>query len=87
MSDCLHCDINQLVQEHIERGNADLGGLAFMMVESLADLILRAPETEQANLMADRVETLVPGGRDKFAPHRCLNEARRVYGRCTRDGR
>jgi hypothetical protein len=51
MSDCLHCDINQLVQEHIERG-ADLGELAAMMVESLADLILLAPEDDQANLMA-----------------------------------
>jgi len=51
MSDCLHCEINQLVQQHIERG-ADLGELAAMMVESLADLILLAPEDEQANLMA-----------------------------------
>ena len=51
MSDCLHCEINQLVQEHIERG-ADLGELAAMMVESLADLILLAPEDEQANMMA-----------------------------------
>ncbi len=52
MSDCLHCDINQLVQQHIERGNADLGELAFMMVEGLADLILLVPDSEQANLMA-----------------------------------
>ena len=52
MSDCLHCDINQLVHQHIEGGNADLGELASMMVESLAELILLAPEAEQANLMA-----------------------------------
>jgi hypothetical protein len=51
MSDCLHCDINQLVRQRIERGT-DLGELAAMMVESLTDLILLAPEEEQADLMA-----------------------------------
>jgi hypothetical protein len=52
MSDCLHCDINQLVQGRLERGEADVGELASMMVESLADLVLLAPEAEQANLLA-----------------------------------
>ena len=52
MSDCLHCEINQLVQERFERGDTDLVETASMMVESLADLILLAPEAEQANLMA-----------------------------------
>jgi hypothetical protein len=53
MSDCLHCDINDLVQSHIERGGADLAELAARMVESLADLILLAPEDQQSTLMAD----------------------------------
>ena len=52
MSDCLHCDINQLVQGRLERGEADVGELASMMVESLADLVLLAPEAEQAHLLA-----------------------------------
>jgi len=52
MSDCLHCDINQLVQQHMERENADVGEIAAMMAESLADLILLAPDEDQANLMA-----------------------------------
>jgi hypothetical protein len=52
MSDCLHCDINQLVQQRLERGDTDLGEVASMLVESLADLILLAPENEQPNLMA-----------------------------------
>ena len=52
MSDCLHCDINQLVQQRLERGDTDLGEVASMLVESLADLILLAPEIEQTNLMA-----------------------------------
>ena len=52
MSDCLHCEINQLVQQRLERGDIDPAEVASMMVESLADLILLAPEAEQANLMA-----------------------------------
>ena len=52
MSDCLHCDINELVQQHIEGGNADVSEIPAMVIESLADLILLAPEENQANLMA-----------------------------------
>jgi hypothetical protein len=52
MSDCLHCEINQLVQERFERGDTDLVEMASMMVESLADLILLAPESDRSNLMA-----------------------------------
>ena len=33
MSDCLHCDINQLVQERIARGDTDVAEMASMMVE------------------------------------------------------
>ena len=55
MSDCLHCDINELIRQHIE-GNedADVSKIAAMIVESLAELILSVePEAEQAKLMAD----------------------------------
>ncbi|WP_457093556.1 hypothetical protein [Microvirga sp. P5_D2] len=52
MSDCLHCDINQLVQQHFERGDTDLAEMASMMVESLTDLILLAPESDRSSLMA-----------------------------------
>ena len=52
MSDCLHCDINHLVQERFERGDTDLVGMASMLVESLADLVLLAPESDRSNLMA-----------------------------------
>jgi hypothetical protein len=58
MSDCLHCDINELVQKHMEREGADLAELAARMTESLADLILVAPETEQLKLMADALANL-----------------------------
>jgi hypothetical protein len=53
MSDCLHCDINDLVQKHLEGSNPDLADLAARIVESLADLILLAPEADQSKLMAD----------------------------------
>jgi hypothetical protein len=52
MSECLHCEINQLVQERMESGHADLTEIASMMVESLADLIVLAPESEQPKLIA-----------------------------------
>jgi hypothetical protein len=53
MSECLHCEINDLVNERIERGGADLAELSSMIVESLAELILLAPEADQSKLMAD----------------------------------
>jgi hypothetical protein len=53
MPDCLHCEINDLVQEHIEGGITDVAELAAMVVESLAELILLAPEDKQAQVMAD----------------------------------
>ncbi|MGF9765070.1 hypothetical protein AAII07_59505 [Microvirga sp. 0TCS3.31] len=52
MPDCLHCEINQLVQERFERGDTDLVEMASMVVESLADLILLAPESDRSNMMA-----------------------------------
>jgi hypothetical protein len=58
MSDCLHCDINELVQKHMEKEGADLAELAARVTESLADLILLAPETEQSKLMADALASL-----------------------------
>jgi hypothetical protein len=47
MSDCLHCEINQLVQERFGRGDTDLVEVASMLVESLADLVLLAPESDR----------------------------------------
>jgi len=44
MSDCLHCDINDFVQKHVEGGTNDLVEIASMMAESMADLVLLASE-------------------------------------------
>jgi hypothetical protein len=51
---CLHCEINDLVQEHVEglEEPVDIVALAANMAESLVDLILLAPEEEQAKMLA-----------------------------------
>jgi hypothetical protein len=51
---CLHCEINVLVQEHVEglAEPVDIVALAANMAESLVDLMLLAPEEEQAKLLA-----------------------------------
>ena len=53
ISDCLHCEINDLVQQRIDAEGTDVAELAAMLVQSLVELILLAPETDQAKLMAD----------------------------------
>jgi hypothetical protein len=60
MSDCLHCDINELVQAHLEQNESvDLVEVAAKMAESLADLILStAPESEQPKLLAHAIAAL-----------------------------
>jgi hypothetical protein len=46
---CLHCEINDLVQEHVEgQETVDIAEVAARMAESLVDLVLRAPEEQQA---------------------------------------
>ena len=58
MSDCLHCDINGLVEKRLESEGADLADMASRMAESLVDLILLAPPEEQSKLMADVLSNL-----------------------------
>ena len=53
--ECLHCAIVALVEARIAAGGADAANLAALIVESLVDLILRVPEEEQAQLLADVV--------------------------------
>lgn len=53
MSDCLHCDINELVEKQLALESADPAELAAKVAESLADLILLASPDDQSRLMAD----------------------------------
>ena len=59
MSDCLHCDINELVRARLEQSEMiDLQDLAGRMAESLVDLILMAPEGQQGQMLAGAISQL-----------------------------
>jgi hypothetical protein len=56
---CLHCEINDVVREYIERReNVDIVELAARMTESLVELILLAPEEEQGKPLAATIAHL-----------------------------
>jgi hypothetical protein len=58
MSDCLHCDIHDLLNEQAKEGEADLSEIAAKVTEVLADLILMASPEEQLLLMSQVVSNL-----------------------------
>ena len=58
MSDCLHCDIHELLESHLQNQEANLAEVAAKVTEVLADLILMAPPDEQSTLMADLLANL-----------------------------
>jgi hypothetical protein len=53
MSDCIHCDIHELLESQLQSQEVNLAEIAAKVTEVLADLILMAPPNEQAMLMAD----------------------------------
>jgi hypothetical protein len=56
---CLHCEINDLVQEYIDgQERVDIVELVAKMAESLVELVLLAPEEEQARLLAVTIAQL-----------------------------
>jgi hypothetical protein len=58
MSDCLHCDIHEMLESHLQGEQVDLAEVAARVTEVLADLILMAPPGEQTVLMADVLANL-----------------------------
>ena len=58
MSDCLHCDIHELLEDPLQSQDADLAFIAAKVTEVLADLILMAPPEDQSALMADVLANL-----------------------------
>jgi hypothetical protein len=58
MSDCLHCDIHEMLDVHLQSEQADLGEIAARVTEVLADLILMVPPADQAMLLAAVVSNL-----------------------------
>jgi hypothetical protein len=58
MSECLHCDIHELLDAELQGKEANLAEIAAKVTEVLADIILMAPPEEQSNLMADILANL-----------------------------
>ena len=59
MSDCLHCDINELVRERIEgQDSVDLADMVARVSESLAELIMLGPKDQWAALTAEAIRHL-----------------------------
>jgi hypothetical protein len=58
MSDCLHCDIHEMLEDRLHGQQADLSEIADKVTEVLADLILMAPAAEQTLMMAHVMSNL-----------------------------
>ena len=73
MSDCLHCDIHDLMESHLQNEETNLAEIAAKVTEVLADLILLAPpdergtfyrklKTERASLIHVAIDPSRPAG-------------------------
>ena len=58
MSDCIHCDIHELLESRLQDREVNLAEIAVKVTEVLADLILMTPPDEQSTLMADMLANL-----------------------------
>jgi hypothetical protein len=58
MSDCLHCEILELLESRLQNQEVNLAEVAGKVTEVVADLILMAPPDEQSMLMADVLANL-----------------------------
>jgi hypothetical protein len=58
MSDCIHCDIHDLLEPELAREGADLGQISSKVTEVLADLVLIAAPEDRAALLADIIANL-----------------------------
>jgi hypothetical protein len=58
VSDCIHCDIHDLLEPELVRESADLGAIAAKVTEVLADLVLMAAPEDRGALLADVIANL-----------------------------
>jgi len=58
MSDCIHCQIHDLLESHLQNPEANVADIAFKVTEVLADLILMASPENQGMLIADILRNL-----------------------------
>ena len=58
VSDCLHCEIHDMLESRLNEDGADLSEIAAKVTEVLADLITMAPPEQQTLMMASVVANL-----------------------------
>ena len=58
MSECIHCDIHDLLESHLDSEDANIAEVASKVTEVLADLILMVPPVDRSMLMADIIANL-----------------------------
>jgi hypothetical protein len=58
MSDCIHCQIHDLLESHLQNPEVNVADIAFNVTEVLADLILMAPPDDQGTMIADVLRNL-----------------------------
>jgi hypothetical protein len=58
MPECLHCEINELLESRLQDQEVNLAEVAAKVTEVLADLIVMAPPDEQSTLIADILANL-----------------------------
>jgi hypothetical protein len=58
MSDCIHCEIHDLLENHLQSEDANLADIAAKVTEVLADLILMMAPADRSMLMADVLANL-----------------------------
>lgn len=58
MSECLHCEIHDLLENHIEASDANMAEIAAKVTEVLADLVLMVPPEDRTVMLADVVANL-----------------------------
>jgi hypothetical protein len=58
MSECIHCDIHDLLESHLEADDANIAEIASKVTEVLADLILMVPPVDRGMLIADIIANL-----------------------------
>ena len=58
MSDCLHCDIHDLLEPELASDEADLGQITAKVTEVLVDLVLSAAPDDRTALLAEVIANL-----------------------------
>jgi len=58
VSDCIHCDIHDLLEPELAREGADLAQISAKVTEVLADLVLSAAPEDRVALLADVIANL-----------------------------